>query len=982
MKNQKKQKKVIESRKDESVTVTKTVDPNLVEHLSTKRQRISAFQEGKRFGPYRLIRILGQGGYGQVWEAENLESGRRVALKVLTEVQAASPEAIQRFQREGKLAASLSHPNCVYVFGVEEIDGYHAVSMELMPGGTLKDLIKDGPLPYQKAVDFILDIIDGLNAAHKSGILHRDVKPSNCFLDEAGNAKIGDFGISKTLEVKSDLSITGTFLGTPFYSSPEQIRGRDVDFRSDFYSLGATLYELITGKSPFEGENASQVMARILSEEPTPFSHHDVRVPKGLQRVVLRLLSKEREKRNPNYDSLRTALSPFSSQSLTSGSMAKRFAAIVMDLLILSVINITLASRMLVTSSTRTILFITGIQTLCIFLYFFLLEMRWGRSLGKFLLGLRVAKRDELDVTFSQILLRTVIFVFFANGPSILIGLLTIHTDFVQAGSVTMTLFPFVGYLILLSTIRQKNGYAGIHELASRTRVIALPKTKMITVPEHVLSEARLSKTEGRNFGPYLEVSKIWETGREAFLVAYDEVLDREVWIHSFHEDIQAPPVSHLTATRSGRLNWLQGSRRAESKWDAYGIPSGISLYHWVTKEGRLSWEEMRRILLSISRELEVRFKDGHLPELLSLKHIWIDSLGRAKLIDFPIRNAEAEQIHPVEVTPEKWQDFMYQIVLFGFERKYVAVENLDNEIPHVPLPEYARPLVDRICGRGNGFESITSLVSALEEMAARPAKVTKGKRLGPLAIKAAFPLMVFFGMLLGVLMLSQAPDWLMDAVSTSRYIETLKELEKEGDIEEATLKKEAIRKVLAYSYSKTKSSPQMKQLLSGFEDEQIAYLESALEDYPHLTEHEVSEARQNLSDLGAYQQPFSKYSFFSILSLGLISGLSFLVFLSIPAVIFAFILRGGVLFRMFGISIQTVDGKMASRFRCLWRAIVAWSLFPLVLLLQTEVMKDPKNPVFMFISLLFVVGAAVYSVVKPERGIQDIIAGTFLVPR
>lgn len=229
--------------------------------------------------------------------------------------------------------------------------------------------------------------------------------------------------------------------------------------------------------------------------------------------------------------------------------------------------------------------------------------------------------------------------------------------------------------------------------------------------------------------------------------------------------------------------------------------------------------------------------------------------------------------------------------------------------------------------------------------------------------------------------MLSRPPDWLMDAVSSSRYITTLKNLESEED-EEAVIKREAIRKVLAYSYSRTKSSPQWKQLVSYLEDEQIAYLESALEKYPNLTEEEVSEARQKLSDLGIYKQLFSEFSFSAGLSIGLITGFSLLAFLSIPAVIFAFALRGGVLFRILGISLQTVDGRRASRFRCFLRATAAWSIFPLVLFIQTEVIKDPENLVFMLVPLLLVVGAVVYSVVKPERGIQDILAGTYLVPR
>lgn len=140
-----------------------------------------ALAAGRQFGPYHLLRLLGQGGSGQVWEAESSETGRRVALKVLTGVRTASRKALERFEREGRLAASVNHPNWVYLFGAEEIDGYPAITMELMPGGTLQDLLnKEGRLPVKQAVDLILDIIDGLEAAQNAGIVHRDVKPSNC----------------------------------------------------------------------------------------------------------------------------------------------------------------------------------------------------------------------------------------------------------------------------------------------------------------------------------------------------------------------------------------------------------------------------------------------------------------------------------------------------------------------------------------------------------------------------------------------------------------------------------------------------------------------------------------------------------------------------------------------------------------------------------------------------------------------------------
>src|SRR5512133_2765158 len=193
-----------------------------------------ALEPGDSFGHYRIVRRLGGGGMGSVFEAEDQDSGRRVALKVLSQSLDA-PEGRERFFREGRLAASINHPNSVYVFGTEEVCGIPVISMELVAGGTLEDRVRDhGPMPASQAVDAVLQIISGLEAAQRVGILHRDVKPSNCFVDAVGAVKIGDFGlsISTALRTEPALTSTGSFLGTPGFCSPEQLRGEELNVRS------------------------------------------------------------------------------------------------------------------------------------------------------------------------------------------------------------------------------------------------------------------------------------------------------------------------------------------------------------------------------------------------------------------------------------------------------------------------------------------------------------------------------------------------------------------------------------------------------------------------------------------------------------------------------------------------------------------------------------------------------------------------------
>ena len=236
----------------------------------------------KIVGGYRLIKLLGEGGMGRVYQAVD-ESGRMVAIKLLSPELSRSPEALDRFKLEGVIASAISHPHCVFVHRADEDSGTPFIAMELMTGQTLKDIVsKRGPLPYSEAIPLVLQCIDGLIEAHSRGMIHRDVKPANCYLDDQGNVKIGDFGLARSLVSDSELTRTGSFLGTPLYASPEQILGEKVDEQSDIYSLAATIYFLLAGKAPFESPHATQVIAKIVSADPPDFAEAGVGVPRKL----------------------------------------------------------------------------------------------------------------------------------------------------------------------------------------------------------------------------------------------------------------------------------------------------------------------------------------------------------------------------------------------------------------------------------------------------------------------------------------------------------------------------------------------------------------------------------------------------------------------------------------------------------------------------------------------------------------------------
>jgi serine/threonine protein kinase len=467
---------LVEVRRLLAVHDEPTVDSGAL-NLAAFHER-SGLRDNKTFGSYRLIHQLGQGGFGEVWEAESLHSGRRLALKILTASWNRSPEMVERFKREGRLAASVNHPHCVFIFAAEEMEGYPTIAMELMRGGTLQDRInKDGPLPAREAVDSILDVIEGLEAANRVGILHRDIKPSNCFVDENGRCKIGDFGISKILAVSDTLTETGTFIGTPSFASPEQVRGREISLQSDIYSVGATLYALVTGRPPFFGNNVGELLARIVSESPRPFPAR-ASVPPGVQRIIVRAMSKQKEIRFATYVALRAALLPFSSRGLTSADMVKRFAAIEVDFFLISIITLAVLSV-----AFRTTLFPFRVSVLAtsllgshsktmefaiFFLYFFLQEAIWGRSIGKRLSELRIETSSVSPVTYGQVFLRTLVFAAISVGPKYVFkdGLGTflslIASPIDTRGTFDRFLSAALAPGVCLLTARASNGYAGI----------------------------------------------------------------------------------------------------------------------------------------------------------------------------------------------------------------------------------------------------------------------------------------------------------------------------------------------------------------------------------------------------------------------------------------------------------------------------------------------------------------------------------------
>ena len=257
-----------------------------------KTQAVTVLSKGTVIGHYRIVEKIGAGGMGEVYLAEDTELNRKVALKFLSPHLCQDADCRARFKREAQAAAKLNHPNIVTIHEVSEFNGRPFFAMEHVEGQPLSELIKQGDCPLDKVIDLSLQICEGLQEAHKAGITHRDIKPANILVSHSGRAKLVDFGLASVAGADK-LTKEGSTLGTIGYMSPEQVQGKPTDHRSDLFSFGVVLYELISCKSPFKAETPAATMNAIAQQTPEPLARYKAGVPDELQRIVSKLLQKD-----------------------------------------------------------------------------------------------------------------------------------------------------------------------------------------------------------------------------------------------------------------------------------------------------------------------------------------------------------------------------------------------------------------------------------------------------------------------------------------------------------------------------------------------------------------------------------------------------------------------------------------------------------------------------------------------------------------
>jgi eukaryotic-like serine/threonine-protein kinase len=612
-------------------------------------------------GGYRLLRALGAGGMGEVYEAEESASGRRVALKIINADYAdSSTEAVERFRQEGRLASMVTHPRCVFVLAAQEEAGRPYIVMELMPGKTLHDLVKDqGPRPPEQAIAKILDVIDGLQAAHRLEVIHRDVKPSNCFLEADGRVKVGDFGLAKSLTQTGNLTQTGAFVGTLLFASPEQIRGEAIDLRTDVYSVAATLYFLLTGQAPFQSTDMAATLARIVSDPAPSMRRLRPELPAALDQVVLRGLERDPNNRWPDLESFREALVALIPSPLTGEGWGRRVVAGIADAILCSCVSLALlwavplmlALLPAVLEEPLLTVFYDCWSVILAILYFTVLEHGWGRSLGKWHERLLVCPMDGHDPPMWRwALARSAVYCGLPAVGSLTIDLaLWVQGAGSTGGALWWALWA-LGWIVLAVPMRPGNGYRGLHEWLSGTRVMQLPLPKKRTALGNTgpwlmyfLAARRLDQQVPQRtsfperVGGFTIRGVLKWTATDKILLGEDAALGRRVFL--WFRPSSEPPLDQARREvgRRTRLRWLASGRLGDLQWDAMLAPLGCPLPELIASDGKLSRAELQPILTELAGELTAACEDGTLPGALNTALVWVQHDGSAQLADIAL---------------------------------------------------------------------------------------------------------------------------------------------------------------------------------------------------------------------------------------------------------------------------------------------------------------------------------------------------------
>ena len=915
-------------------------------------------KNGQIFGAYRIERLLGQGGMGEVYEAEQLEHGRRLALKVVSGRLADSADR-SRFLREGRLAASVNHPNSVYIFGAEEIEGSPVILMELLSGGTLKDRVEnDGPLPPAEAVDAILQVISGLDAAHQAGVLHRDVKPSNCFVDAEGTVKIGDFGLSISSRARRPGAFTesGVIRGTPQFAAPEQLKGEPLDVRADIYGVGATLYYLLTGAAPFESDTLTGLIARVVSEEAPSARAAQPGVPSGLDRILARCLAKDPAHRPTDHATLYRELRTFSTETPAAAPLNLRFTAGAIDHVVLFPLTGAVAI-----GASRGSLEAQAAGFLASVLYFSILEGRWGASIGKRLCGLRVARTvAPARVDAARAFSRAAVYTAASHASAVALLLMERSGPPGQpAAHLAGWLLSYLLLAVLFSPARRSNGFASFYDLLTGTRVVARGTMTAANLVDVDVSGLATRVSDVRALGPYRVLEELPTACSDRVFVAHDDALQRRVWIHAAAET-PALSVTRRELARPCRLRWLAGARRGSEAWDAYEAPDGAPLKAIAPQP----WRVVKAWLGDLVRELELGAADGTLTSL-SVDRVWISRRGVPILLEWDVAPTPAAELAPDRAGA---QQFLWQLATEALNGRQAS----DNGGIARPLPLHARSTLQRL--EDAAFESFAALRAAFEPLMLRADAVSSRRR----AASMLFPGLLFLTIAVVSLIVGRFAV-LAGSADLPHWLDERAALETRLPANDP--RREAIDVYLAAIYGTDLRGARFWNSPGG--RARRAWrpsVERLLERHPTVSSRELGWAVDVLQpDLDRRARGgWSAVNSTDLIWMFMVQAVA----AAALAAISAFVMSGGIVLRWWGLGVTTGGGSPVSRRRAVVRSIVAWSPLLASGALIFGIGLPPRHAAAAAAAATLVMTAgAVYAVVKPERGVQDRLVGTWLVP-
>lgn len=716
-------------------------------------------------GGYRLVKFIGGGGMGNVYEAEDPGSGERVAVKLLSKRLSTSPASVERFRQEGRLASQLTHPRCVFVLRADTDGGRPFIVMELMPGETLKDVIdKRGPLPVAEAVGYILDVIDGLVEAHRLGVIHRDVKPSNCFLTEDGRVKVGDFGLSKSLagDHAKQLTHSGTFLGTVLFAPPEQIRHEPVGYDSDVYAVAATLYYLLVGQAPHQHDSLTAVLAKAISEPAPPLRPKRPDVPKELERVVLRGLERDRARRYQTLEELRDALADLLPQNEAPAGVRALCLAYLIDLVLIQVVLFPLEmvwAFFTDVGEKQSQLSSMAFHGLFRLLYFGVCEGVFATTPGKLLFRLRVRRVGRTSPPgLGWALVRSLAFQAVWWVPVLAAMLVAVALGSFNLWMVFSPLAWVASVGVLLLQLRKTPlGHRGVHDLAAGTRVVQkrAPARRTRLVSRHLNPLDRVMPSEvplPPRVGLFKVTGKLCDVDDGGQVWAgEDESLGRRVIVRieppgagddsRFDEPIVRP--ARLRAVGHGTLVWGGGERA----WVAFVAPAGAPLPDVVSQEKPLAWADARGILEQVVGELIDGDADESAPAVVTPDQVWVEPTGRVQVLDFPLPTGKAVAAGETRTRYPGGSFDPFQFLRRTTTLMLEGRPRTSKAAVFAPLPPRTAELTSDLMG--DRFRTLQEFQAALADDRQHPAEVSTGMRAGHISVTAvmcvAWLLTMFF---------------------------------------------------------------------------------------------------------------------------------------------------------------------------------------------------------------------------------------------